>query len=98
MRKEFPDDLVRSDAAEVNETSAFVVGTLRRGLFCRGMSEEPNAGTSELQKLLDEGVASVALGTAAGRQKAPILIDITKEFLAECSSLYFLSLFLLVIF
>uniref|UniRef100_F1KY43 Protein MAK10 homolog n=1 Tax=Ascaris suum TaxID=6253 RepID=F1KY43_ASCSU len=51
------------------------------------MCEEPNAGTSELQKLLDEGVASVALGTAAGRQKAPILIDITKEFLAECSKM-----------
>uniref|UniRef100_A0A914RM03 Uncharacterized protein n=1 Tax=Parascaris equorum TaxID=6256 RepID=A0A914RM03_PAREQ len=55
------------------------------------MSEENNAGTSELQKLLDEGVASMAVGSATDRQVAPILVDITKEFLTECSSSYFLS-------
>ncbi|KHN75842.1 N-alpha-acetyltransferase 35, NatC auxiliary subunit [Toxocara canis] len=52
-----------------------------------GMTEEHDVQCTELQKLLAEGVAAMASGTALESNKPIVAIDITEEFFKECTKM-----------
>ncbi|VDM41834.1 unnamed protein product [Toxocara canis] len=51
------------------------------------MTEEHDVQCTELQKLLAEGVAAMASGTALESNKPIVAIDITEEFFKECTKM-----------